>query len=189
MPHPVEEEIVALIKKKDKAFVGMIYDHYGNNLFGVIKTILKDEALAQDTLQESFIKIWKNAEQYDPSKARLFTWLLRICRNTAIDKLRIKQKQAQRKIQIDDSNVNTLGTSSFDPQLLDMKDLLAGLDQKYQAVIHLLFFQGMTQVEASKALDIPLGTVKSRLKIGLRTLRVTFGKDALPILIILTLAS
>lgn len=187
MPQPIEEKIIQLIKRKDKTFVSLIYDHYANNLFGVIKTMLKDEALAQDALQESFIKIWKNADQYDPKKARLFTWLLRICRNTAIDKLRSSQKRTLREIQIDDSNVNELGTSSFKPQLIDIKDILAGLDQKYQEVINALFFKGMTQVEASEELDIPLGTVKTRLKIALRELRTTFGDDALLILMTLIL--
>ncbi len=187
MPHPIEEKIIQLIKRKDKAFVSLIYDNYADNLYGVIKTILKDEALSQDALQESFIKIWKNAAQYDPKKARLFTWLLRICRNTAIDKLRSKQKQKAREIQIDDSNVDTLGSTNFKPQLIDIKDILAGLDQKYLEVIEALFFRGMTQAEASEELGIPLGTIKTRLKIGLRDLRAVYGNDALLILLTLIL--
>jgi RNA polymerase sigma-70 factor (ECF subfamily) len=179
MHHPIEDKIIDLIEAKDKAFVGLIYDHYADNLFGVVKVIVKDESLAQDVLQDSFLKIWQHADQYDPQKSRLFTWLLRICRNTAIDKLRSTKKRNSREIQIDDSNVNMSGGYSFKPQLMDIKDLMKGLEDKYQDVLVALFFLGMTQVEASEELNIPLGTVKSRLKIGLRELRTVFGDEAL----------
>ena len=186
MLHPVEEKIIQLIQEKDKEFVGLIYDHYADNLYGVIAMIVKDESLAQDVLQESFLKIWKRADQYDPQKARLFTWLLTICRNTAIDRLRATQKRAGREIQMDDSIVN-IGESNFNPATIDIKDLLGTLEDKQKEVIEALYFKGLTQQEASKALNIPLGTVKTRLKIGLRQLRTIFGDGALLILITLTL--
>lgn len=187
MPHPVEEKIIHLIQRKDKAFVSLVYDRYADNLYGVIKTMVGDEAAAQDVLQESFLKIWRKADQYDPKKARLFTWLLTICRNTAIDRLRVMQKRAGREIQIDDPVVNNMGISGFNPQHIGIKDLLKGLDLNQQEVFEALFFKGMTQKEASEALEIPLGTVKTRLKIGLRELRKVFGEDAALILLAIIL--
>lgn len=177
MPHPVEEQIIRLMKRQDKAFVSMVYDHYADSLYGVIKTMIGQEAAAQDVLQESFLKIWQKAHQYDPQKARLFTWLLTICRNTAIDRLRVMQKRVDREIQMDDSVVYNIGTAGFNPQHIGVRELLQGLDPKQQEVFEALFFKGMTQKEASEALDIPLGSVKTRLKIGLRELRKVFGKD------------
>ena len=187
MLNPVEEKIIRLIKKKDKEFVSLIYDHYADSLYGIIKRMVGEEPLAQDILQESFLKIWKNADQYDPKKARLFTWLLSVTRHTAIDKLRSAKIRASREIQIEDSNVYNLQTNNVIPQHMDIKDILADLDQKYREVIEVLFFQGLTQREASKALNIPLGTIKTRLKIGLRELREVFGDDTLLILIAMTL--
>jgi RNA polymerase sigma factor (sigma-70 family) len=187
MFHPIEEKIIRLIKKKDKEFVSLIYDHYADSLYGIIKRMVGEEALAQDILQESFLKIWKKADQYDPEKARLFTWLLSVTRHTAIDKLRSVKTRASREIQMEDSNVYDLHTSNIKPQHMDIKDLLAGLDQKYKEVIEALFFQGLTQREASNALNIPLGTIKTRLKIGLRELREIFVDDVLFILIAMTI--
>lgn len=187
MQSKIETQIIGLMKKQDKTFVSLLYDHYADSLYGIVLKMVKEEALAKDVMQDSFLKIWKSAAQYDSSKARLFTWLLTICRNTAIDKLRVVKKQMNREIQMDDSFVHTVGTAPFQPQLIDLKDHLAGLAENQQVVIQALFFQGMTQQEASEALDIPLGTVKSRLKIAMRELRAVFGKDVFTILMTLNL--
>jgi len=84
----LEAHIVQLLGEEDERAVGLIYDNYADTLYGVAYKITKDDALAQDALQESFVKIWKKAASYDAKKAKLFTWLFRITRNTAIDKLR-----------------------------------------------------------------------------------------------------
>ena len=137
--------------------------------------MVKDEDLAQDVLQESFVKIWKKSDSYDATKAKLFTWLFRITRNTAIDKLRSINTKSEKEIQIDVSNVYNVGIQSTRPELMDVRENLDKIDDKYQIVLDALFFQGMTQQEASEELDIPLGTIKSRLKIGLRELKKIYG--------------
>jgi len=81
----IERHIVSLLEEKDDKAISLLYENYGDTLFGVAFKVVKDEDLAQDVLQESFIKIWKKADTYDASKAKLFTWLFRIVRNTAID--------------------------------------------------------------------------------------------------------
>ena len=91
MVSKLEQHIVSLLKEGDQRAIPLIYENYSGSLLGVIVKITKDEALAQDALQESFIKIWKSSKKYDSSKAKLFTWLYRIARNTAIDKLRSPQ--------------------------------------------------------------------------------------------------
>jgi RNA polymerase sigma-70 factor (ECF subfamily) len=144
-------------------------------LFGVAYKVVRDEELAQDILQESFVKIWKKSDSYDASKAKLFTWLFRITRNTAIDKLRSINSKTDKEIQMDVSNVYNVGIQSTRPELLDVREKLDKIDDKYQIVLDALFFQGMTQQEASDELDIPLGTIKSRLKIGLRELKKIYG--------------
>ena len=186
MSSSIEEKIIRLIQQKDKAFIGLIYDNYADSLYGVVRRMVKDEAAAKDVMQESFMKIWKSSAQYNPQKSRLFTWMLSICRNTAIDRLRVLQKQTTREVQIDDSFVHELGKSDINPDLLDIKDHLKGLEANQQAVIQALFFDGMTQREASEELGIPLGTVKTRLKIALRELRKVFGEGSLLMLITFT---
>jgi len=171
----LEKHIVELLQERNDKAISLLYEHYGDTLYGVAYKVVRDEELAQDVLQESFVKIWKKSDSYDATKAKLFTWLFRITRNTAIDKLRSINTKTEREIQIDISNVYTVGIHSTKPELLDVRENLDKIDNKYQIVLDALFFQGMTQQEASEELDIPLGTIKSRLKIGLRELKKIYG--------------
>ncbi|WP_350291209.1 RNA polymerase sigma factor [uncultured Croceitalea sp.] len=171
----LEKHIVELLQDRDEKAISLLYDNYGDTLYGVAYKVVKDEDLAQDVLQESFIKIWKKSDSYDVTKAKLFTWLFRITRNTAIDKLRSINTKSDKEIQIDVSDVYNLGVKGIVPELMDVKENLDKIEPKYKIVLEALFFEGMTQQEASDELDIPLGTIKSRLKIGLRELRKIYG--------------
>ncbi|MGB5500160.1 MAG: sigma-70 family RNA polymerase sigma factor [Maribacter sp.] len=175
----LEKHIVELLQERNEKAISLLYEHYGDTLYGVAKKVVRDEELAQDVLQESFVKIWKKSDSYDASKAKLFTWLFRITRNTAIDKLRSVNTKSDKEIQMDVSDVYNLGVESIKPELIDVRENLDKIENKYQIVLEALFFHGMTQQEASDELDIPLGTIKSRLKIGLRELRKIYGSSML----------
>ncbi|WP_179333342.1 RNA polymerase sigma factor [Winogradskyella costae] len=170
-----EQTIIDYLQKGDKRALNLLYENYSNSLYGVILKITINEEVAQDALQETFIKVWKNASKYDASKAKLFTWLFRIARNTAIDKLRSFNNRFHKEVQIETSNVYILPTTNFNQDVMDIKEHVGKLEEKYQIVLDALFFQGMTQQEASDELDIPLGTIKSRLKIGLRELKKVYN--------------
>lgn len=171
----LEKNIVSLLKSGDKKAMNLLYDNYSAALLGVIKKVIIDDDYAQDVLQESYIKVWKNAKSYNPDKAKLFTWLYRIAYNTAIDKVRSINNKSGKEVQIEESNVYKLSTKSLNQDTIDIQKHLSSLDEKYQIVIDALFFQGMTQQEASEKLNIPLGTIKSRLKIGLRELKKIYN--------------
>jgi len=179
----LEKHIVELLQERNDKAISLLYDNYGDTLLGVAKKVVRSDDLAQDVLQESFVKIWKKADSYDPSKAKLFTWLFRITRNTAIDKLRSVNAKTDKEIQMDVSDVYTIGVESTRPELMDVQEHLDKIEDKYRIVLDALFFQGMTQQEASDELDIPLGTIKSRLKIGLRELRKIYGPALVALLL------
>ncbi len=164
-----------MLKDGDKRALNLLYENYSDSLYGSILKVTRNEEVAQDALQETFVKVWKNSKKYDPKKARLFTWLFRIARNTAIDKLRSFNNRFEKEIQIDKSDVYILPSTSLNQDVLDLKEHVGRLDQKYQEVLQALFFEGLTQQEASEELDIPLGTIKSRLKIGLRELKKVYS--------------
>ena len=105
MISPIEKEIVSLLEKGDKKAINLLYENYADALFGVIKKIISDDDIAQDVLQESFVKIWRYAKKYDASKAKLFTWLYRIAYNTAIDKVRSLKNKSGKEVQIETSSV------------------------------------------------------------------------------------
>ena len=171
-----EQRIIQLLEREDKYALNLLYENYSDSLYGVILKVTKNEEIAEDALQETFIKVWKNAKKYDASKAKLFTWLYRIARNTAIDKLRSFNNRFHKEVQIDNSNVYILPSINFNQEVMDIKEHVSRLEEKYQIVLDALFFKGMTQQEASDELEIPLGTVKSRLKIGLRELKKVYDE-------------
>lgn len=183
----LEKHIVELLREGDEKAISLLYEHYADTLYGVALKVVKDEELAQDVVQESFVKIWKKSDTYDPSKAKLFTWLFRITRNAAIDKMRSLSTKSDREIQIDVSDVYSLGVDGVQPELMDMRKHLRSIDPKYREVLEALFFEGMTQQEASEELDIPLGTIKSRLKIGLRELKKIYAPAVLFACLVLTM--
>lgn len=142
-----------------------LYEMYGQNILGVINVILKDEVRSQEICQDVFVKVWKNASQYNASKGRFFTWLLNIARNAAIDELRSKSHKQQQKNLSTDYFVDILETEEADTPSLDsigLSKVLNGLKDKCREIISLLYFKGYTQKEVSETLDIPLGTVKTR---------------------------
>ena len=171
----IEKDIVYLLERGDKKAITLLYENYADSLYGVIQKIISDEDTAQDVLQETFVKIWRYAKKYDSSKAKLFTWLYRIAYNTAIDKVRSLKNKTTKEVQIETSSVYKITTNQLNDDVLDIQKHLSSLDEKYQIVINALFFEGMTQQEASEELDIPLGTIKSRLKIGLRELKKIYN--------------
>lgn len=171
----IEKNIVNLLKNGDKKAINLLYENYADALYGVIKKVISDDDTAQDVLQETFVKIWRYSKKYDASKAKLFTWLYRIAYNTSIDKIRSLKKKTEKEVQMETSAVYKVSSGSLNQDVLDIKKHLSSLDEKYQIVINALFFEGMTQQEASDELDIPLGTIKSRLKIGLRELKKIYN--------------
>lgn len=176
MSNNTEQRIIQLLQREDKYALNLLYENYSDSLYGVILKVTQNEEVAEDALQETFIKVWKNAKKYDASKAKLFTWLYRIARNTAIDKLRSFNNRFHKEVQIDKSNVYILPSINFNQEVIDIREHVSRLEEKYQIVLNALFFQGMTQQEASDELEIPLGTVKSRLKIGLRELKKVYDR-------------
>ena len=174
MINPADSFILERMKSNQTEAIELMYDKFSDSLYGIALSVIKNEEEAQDILQESFVKGWRKLSSYDPAKGTLFTWLLNITRNTAIDNLRISNKKRDSEIQITENNVSDVEGLSFNPDFLDLRKHLGDLEVKYQEIIEALFFQGMTQQEASDELGIPLGTVKTRYKIAMRELRKIF---------------
>jgi RNA polymerase sigma factor (sigma-70 family) len=166
-----EQELVALLRRKDNGAFSYLYDHYAGALHGVIKQIVADGELANDVVQEVFVNIWKKIDTYDESKGRLFTWMLNIARNASIDKTRSRQfQQSARQQSLDD---NAMLTYAVRPGIDDygLKKVLFRLKDEQRMLIDLSYYQGFTHDQIAKALNIPLGTVKTRIRSALTQLR------------------
>jgi RNA polymerase sigma-70 factor (ECF subfamily) len=161
-----------LLKQHHQPAFNYLYDHYSGSLYSVILSIVPDKELANDALQEVFIKIWKQIDSYDTAKGRLFTWMLNVARNTSIDIVRSKNFQhSQQNRQLTESVYDSAGSTEMNTDKIGLRKLVYNLKDDYRVLIELSYFQGYTQDEISKMLAIPLGTVKTRLRAGLTQLK------------------
>ncbi|OUS13690.1 RNA polymerase subunit sigma-70 [Nonlabens dokdonensis] len=167
----IEKHIIELLKEKDERAISLIYDQYAATLYGVIIKITQNEAMASDVLQESLIKVWNNSSAYNAEKAKLFTWLFQIARNTSLDALRKLKRKSDKEIQMQDRDVYPIETvlDEEDKELVHAQ--MNTLDEKYREVLESIFFKGMTHMEAADYLNLPLGTLKTRLRNALIELR------------------
>ena len=164
------------MKAGDYSAFEKIYDAYSPALFGISLKIVKNDDIAADVVQETFIKIWKKIGSFDRAKGTFFTWILNIARNTAIDKYRKISKVSTIPIQASE-NIVDLGNEEKSSQKTDhigIKDLLKALPEDQQEIIEYLYFKGFTQVELADELNIPLGTVKTRSRAAIKNLKELF---------------
>ena len=166
------------LRRHEKIAVEALYDMYSSSLYGVISRIIVDTAVAEDVLQETFVKIWHSFASYSTEKGRLFTWMVNIARNLAIDKLRSKDFKNQNKNQELEINVTFIDeqrNTVYKPELLGIKDLVQTLKPEQKLILELVYFKGYTHVEAADELGIPLGTIKTRLRMAIQQLRKHFN--------------
>jgi RNA polymerase sigma factor (sigma-70 family) len=167
-----ESELVSLLKQRQELGFNYLYDHYSSALYTVIVSIVSDRELANDLLQDVFIKIWRQIESYDHSKGRLFTWMMNIARNASIDAVRSKSFQQSKQNRELTENVYAKGGNvQTNTDKIGLRKIVHKLKDEYKILIELSYFDGYTQDEISKMLDIPLGTVKTRLRTALIQLK------------------
>jgi RNA polymerase sigma factor (sigma-70 family) len=167
-----EQELVALLQQRNEKAFGYLYDNYSGALYGIVNSIVTDREIANDVLQNVFVNIWRKIESYDAAKGRLFTWMLNIARNAAIDEVRSKGYRDSQKNQSLSENVDIPGAVTS-PVIDDvgLKKVLTRLKGELRILVDMSYFQGFTHEEISKALNIPLGTVKTRIRSALIQLR------------------
>ena len=174
IPTYTEQELVSLLKNRDNKAFGYLYDHYSGALYSIILQILNDTELANDVLQDVFINIWRKIESYDSTKGRLFTWMLNVARNASIDTLRSKTYQNDRKNQpMDNQAEETLVTlvTQVNVDNIGFSKVLKQLREEQRQLIDLAYFKGYTHEEIAEMENLPLGTVKTRIRTALMQLR------------------
>jgi len=166
--------LIFALQQQDQQAFSYLYDNYSGALLGLIFKMVNDKELAEDILQESFIKIWNSFAVYDSIKGRLFTWMLNITRNLTIDMLRSKGYKKQSKIYNGEKSVDNFADNSNNPERFDslgIRKYLTHLKTDQKQIIDLAYFSGFTHEEIAKQLSIPLGTVKTRMRSAIIELR------------------
>ncbi len=163
------------LRARDTSAMSVLYDMYSATLYGVVLQIVKVEAIAEDVLQEAFVKIWNSFGSYDASKGRLFTWMINICRNQAIDVIRSKQHRVNNMTEDIAGSVRSgLYSDEFKPEHVGVREMLERLNPEQRQVIDLMYFEGLTQSEIAEEYNIPLGTVKTRARSAVKFLAKFF---------------
>lgn len=169
-----EEQLIEKLKSQDADAFSYLYDNYSGAIYGTIVRMIPEEEVAQDLLQETFVKIWKSFLMYNAEKGRLYTWMVNIARNLAIDHKRSRTFKSSEKNQDIDKSVSAINRSQksvFNIDRIGLKDIVQKLKPESQQMIDLLYYGGYTQEEVAKELNMPLGTVKTRTRTALIELR------------------
>jgi RNA polymerase sigma-70 factor (ECF subfamily) len=176
-----DAHILGFILKQEKRGMSMLYDKYAAAIYGMVCKSISHQETAQEVVQDVFMKAWNNAGKYDEVKGRLFTWLAQITRNTVIDKLR--SPAFSRTCQLfpletvgssEAVRVEFQGSSNF-----ELWELVSSLHPDYRVLIDYAYFRGYSQSEIAETLEMPIGTVKTRVRYAILELRKLLRKDIL----------
>ncbi len=175
-----EVELMKRIKAHDADALEKLYDLYKGLLFGMVISIVKKREEAEDVLQEIFVKIWNKAGSFNENRGNVYSWIVTLARNKAIDRIRSKGYKTQQKqsasihepfFRLEGDKYDPMETTIFSDRAELVKKALAEIPEEQSEVIKIAYYQGMTQSEIAKYLDIPLGTVKTRTRQGMIKLK------------------
>jgi RNA polymerase sigma factor (sigma-70 family) len=166
-----EDELVRGLLCHEEQAYNFLYDNYSKSLFVIILQVVNQHAVAEDVLQDVFIKIWQNINLYDARKGRLYTWMLSIARNQAIDRVRSREFTNQSKTVELTSSVFNGTEGRLIMQDAGLVKILTQLPDENRKLLELAYYQGYTHEEIATMLEIPLGTVKTRIRSTILKLR------------------
>lgn len=170
------DDLIKQLANKNKKALYVIYDTYSAALYGVILRMCRNEAVAQDLLQETFIKIWQKINSYDATKGKFYTWAYRIAKNTTLNALR----KPDLLIRSENLSVHTDTTEEeLLPDYAELNGAIKKLEPHHQQAISLVYFRGYTHREAYKEMGVPLGTFKSYIRQALSLLRDNYKNELL----------
>ncbi len=182
-PSQVSAELGLLnqVKNGDQGALMALYERYGNLVYSLALRVLRQPSLAEEVTQDVFLKLWRQADSWDPTMGRFSSWLLTVTRNAAIDRLR----KEQRRPTSDSTPLENVAHILSDESILDtaqwhdgqlLRQLMGQLPDEQRQVIELAFFYGLTHAQMAEQLGLPLGTVKTRVRLALKKLKEMWDK-------------
>ncbi len=168
-------ELLHAIARSDEGALTALYDRYRLILFGLLVRILNSREEAEDVLQEVFLQVWRRAADFDEERGRPFTWLVTLTRSRAIDRLRVLAARQRltdsAALEVSAEASDAVADALHAEQREIIAQALASLPAEQRRTLKLAYFEGLTQSEIAARLDSPLGTVKTRMRAGMTTLR------------------
>ncbi len=176
-----DAELVMRLQKRDPQALAELYDRYGRLAYSLIVRVVRDGALAEDLVQETFLRVWNRAQGFDAQRGALGPWLLAVARNRAIDYLRSASGRERNSVELEESGHASLYTDMerdilASDKARQIRAAMERLAPKQREVIELAYFEGLTQTEMAERMGEPLGTVKTWVRSALKNLRQEFGE-------------
>lgn len=176
-----DRELMKRIGDKEPAALENLYDRYEKVIYSFAYRMVQDVMEAEEVVQELFMRVWTHSERYDESQGKLTTWMFALTRNIAVDMLRRKSVR-DRGVPVEGAALHAVADESLEPAVVvemrtegqRMREVLAGLSRDQLQVIDSIYYGGMTQQEVAARYNIPLGTVKSRVRLALKQLKKHF---------------
>ena len=182
---PSDEELVARLRERDTGAFTALYDRYSRMAFGLAHRMLGEPAAAEDVVQEAFLSVWRQADTFRPDRSAARTWLLSIVHHRAVDRLRraasreVPESVLQDAPERVDESTNVEHEVGTRLEAVQVREALGALPPDQRVAIEMAYFSGLSHSEIASKLNIPMGTVKGRLRIGLQKMRALLDQTGL----------
>jgi RNA polymerase sigma-70 factor, ECF subfamily len=177
-----DRELAERLKRRDQRAVGDLYNRYGRLAYSLIYRIVKDNGIAEDLTQETFLRVWTRAAAFDTEKGSLGAWVMTVARNRAIDYIRSVQGRMRENVYELDASDNPVLFTTIEGDILNsdrarrLKQAFEALNANQRLVIELAYYEGLSQTEMAERIKQPLGTVKTWCRTALLKLREELGE-------------
>jgi RNA polymerase sigma-70 factor, ECF subfamily len=174
-----DEDLISLVESGDPAAFGVLYDRHGRAAYSLAYRMMGERQAAEDVVQDVFLKVWRASGSYRAERGSVRTWVLSIVHNRGIDLLRSSASRRRTQDQVEASTPTSQPSEAFaetwrNSQREQVREALRTLPPEQLKILELAYFSGYTQVEMADLLDLPLGTVKGRMRLGLKKIKDYF---------------
>ena len=171
-----DSRVVSRLAAGDMRAAEELYDRYAGQVLALARRILRDDGDAEDVVQEVFSQAWRSAQRFETTRGTVAGWLLVMARTRSIDRLRVRQARPDTRSNVSPDTLTSSGISAPDQMLSDeqavrIREALKGLPEAQRSALELAYYEGLTQSEIAQRLTEPLGTIKTRIRTALATLR------------------
>jgi RNA polymerase sigma-70 factor (ECF subfamily) len=181
-----DEDLISLVEGGDAEAFAVLYDRHGRPAYSLAYRMMGEKQAAEELAQNAFIKVWRRAGSYRAERASVRTWILSIVHNRGIDQLRSHASRRRLQEKIEASAASSQPSEAFaetwrNTQSEQVREALNTLPKEQLKILELAYFSGYTHVEIAELLGVPLGTVKGRMRAGLKKMRAYFGSQSVAV--------
>lgn len=179
-----DEDLISLVEAADAEAFATLYDRHSRAAFSLAYRMMGERQASEDLAQDAFLKVWRSASSYRAERGSVRTWILSIVHNRGIDQIRSQASRRRTQEEIEASAPRSQPSEAFaetwrNSQREQVREALGTLPPEQLKILELAYFSGYTHMEISNLLDLPLGTVKGRMRLGLKKIRDYFeSRDA-----------